>query len=609
MYDSQITLNRYLHYWNERGLGASDPLLIPRTTQLFAFVAAERFLSNWQVQAVSFWLLLSAGLSGCYILLRRFITENDEVASWSSLFYFLNLYSLSQIWGRYITAGIFAWAYLPWFLWSWMLWLDTGRKRYLVFFALSNVLFANTFGSPVFIFTFWIPAGIYSLFKLRPQIIQMVMRSLLGILCWLGIHFIWLYPFMTTSATSLSRSTEWFANFESLRGVSQYFGIDQLLLLRQGFLFSNYYFLHSFYDSLVATLASIGIVMVVVLGLIRGSNTFYKRFFVVLVIVGIIICKGTQPPLGIRIYQFAFKYFTPSMLLRNPYEKYGPAYLLAYTAVFAIGLTALNRKSKLLAMSAMCGVVFVSWPMWSGVMHQGRQVEVPKYYGEVNALLNQDKTDFRVLVMPLIPGEAVRYVWPRGTYEGAEPSEFLFDKNTLGRTDYNAANYKKFFELSELINNKQDLGVIFDQLGIKYILVHNDQDFAFSGASSSAQAIASLAKTPGIEYVNSIDKLSIYENTKFKSMVDITSDSPVEFKVVKKGTADYSIDIHNATSTVRLILKQAFNPKWTARIDGIIINDHFMVYGYANGWTINKQGNYRVNLSFDVWPTLSFGEE
>jgi len=55
-----------------------------------------------------------------------------------------------------------------------------------------------------------------------------------------------------------------------------------------------------------------------------------------------------------------------------------------------------------------------------------------------------------------------------------------------------------------------------------------------------------------------------------------------------------------------MILKDSFGSLWSAAINNESVDDHFVAYGYANGWTIDKKGSYKVDLIFEVWPKLLF---
>lgn len=599
MYQPGITLRHYFGYWNEIGLGTSDAFFLPRITHIFFLNMANSFMTNWQAQALSFWILLIVGCGGCYILLQRLLPEERVVCAIGALFYVFNLYSISQVWGRYISAGIFTWAFLPLFLWNWMVWIDTGNKKWLFLFMITNIIFANAFGSPVFIFTFWLPAILYLAVTVKQH--GAIVRSIVAAGCWGIMHMIWLYPFLITSSASFSRFSGFDYNFNSLLSVSHYFGIDQLLVLRQGFLFGQANYFNGFFNLTYVLVSSLLIFAIVLVGLLKNPDTLLRKYFILLFILGVIICKGSQPPFGFGLFYTAFKYFSPSMLLRNPYEKYGPAYLLAYVGIFSVGLAAVRKHRRILLLTLLA-VVLTSIPVWTGSMHNTRLLSVPDYYAQTNAFLNQDFTEFRTLILPIVPGEAVRYPWPDGTFEGAEPSEFLFDKNVISRTDFDALNFNKYFELHDTFVGQKDPTILFDELGVKYLVLHHDQDFTFSTASTSAQVEKTLNRIPQVKFIKNIGELSVYEYTNFKPLVVFESSTAPEFDWNRVNSDHYVLKIKDNKSPFKLILKQAFHPRWTAVIGKELPLDHFIAYGYANGWQTDKLGSYTIDLKFKVWP-------
>jgi hypothetical protein len=64
----------------------------------------------------------------------------------------------------------------------------------------------------------------------------------------------------------------------------------------------------------------------------------------------------------------------------------------------------------------------------------------------------------------------------------------------------------------------------------------------------------------------------------------------------------YIINIKESSEPFSLIFKETYNGLWKAKIDGKTIDSHYLVYNYANGWKIDKKGNYNVEVIFKVWP-------
>ena len=134
------------------GLGTSDPILLPRTTQLLAFKISSRFWSIGRSSSIVVWLLITVGLSGCFWLIRAILVNANWIATIAALFYFFNFYiRFDPNLGRYITAGIFAWAYLLGFCGVGYRGLILKQTRYWIAFIIPT-LFATAFGSQCYLY-------------------------------------------------------------------------------------------------------------------------------------------------------------------------------------------------------------------------------------------------------------------------------------------------------------------------------------------------------------------------------------------------------------------------------------------------------------------------
>jgi len=62
----------------------------------------------------------------------------------------------------------------------------------------------------------------------------------------------------------------------------------------------------------------------------------------------------------------------------------------------------------------------------------------------------------------------------------------------------------------------------------------------------------------------------------------------------KINSSFYEVEVKNAKEPYFLVLSEAFHPGWTISAPA----QHLMVNGFANGWYLNKKGNYKIIIQF-----------
>ncbi|MBU1031629.1 hypothetical protein KKE03_01755 [Patescibacteria group bacterium] len=84
-----------------------------------------------------------------------------------------------------------------------------------------------------------------------------------------------------------------------------------------------------------------------------------------------------------------------------------------------------------------------------------------------------------------------------------------------------------------------------------------------------------------------------------------------EIIFTKVNGSEYKIDIKNATDKYALILSELYDPAWEVLTsDGIEVgNSHFLANGYANGWLIDKKGDYEMIVKFTPQDLLVKGRK
>ncbi len=89
------------------------------------------------------------------------------------------------------------------------------------------------------------------------------------------------------------------------------------------------------------------------------------------------------------------------------------------------------------------------------------------------------------------------------------------------------------------------------------------------------------------DYAGTMWNQSTYPNTKVKISYDKVS--PVE----------YDVKIINATSPFILVLGESFDSLWQLTFEGQTVTPtHLVVDGFANGWIISRQGNFKIVVHF-----------
>ena len=51
-----------------------------------------------------------------------------------------------------------------------------------------------------------------------------------------------------------------------------------------------------------------------------------------------------------------------------------------------------------------------------------------------------------------------------------------------------------------------------------------------------------------------------------------------------------------------MVLNNTFDKLWRVKIDDQIINKHFIVNEFANGWVVERKGDYKIDVRLKVWP-------
>lgn len=621
MFNAQRSINHFLSGWIDIGTGYLTTAYHPRIPILFFLPILQKIFQPFLSQAIVYFLIIFSGMTGMFYLAKEFVgRKNRWVALVIALFYFLNPYSMTQIWNRLIYAGMFSWAFLPIAFYLSLRWVETKKFVYLALFLLSSILFSASFVTISFVFVIWIPILFYIIYKIwerrhdKHDVINISGSALLLGILWILVNVWWIYPFFSASSPSFDSLANLLeTNMATLKGVSQYFTTDQIALLRQTYFFSrgdgrdSFWF--DFYQSPTAYVLGILGLLAVIAGIYFAykENIKYKNYLLILFIASWFVIKGTNPPFGETFYKFLFTYIPFIAMFRNPYEKLGLIFLLVYSIFLGLGVYAVALKFKkfkslfiISFLALLCG--YLVWPMWTGKVFTGRvRLKIPEYYQKMNAIINEDPSDSRIAVLPLIKGEAAFYNWG---YMGAVPIDSFFDKPVVARPVTSV--YPYHMELIDAFRNKDERAVktFLEELNIGYVVLANDLEKGRNEVQDFDDLSNFLKNQSYLGFAGREGELSLYKvkSAEVGKQFVAVGKEPPELSYRKVGLSEYEITITNAQKGFGLIFKSTYDPSWVAKIDGERLRGHELAYGYANEWRLTRLGSYTIHIYLKLWP-------
>jgi len=612
-------------YWVHRGTtGSIDPFTIVNypLASLFKLLLDSEMEAPF-LQKIMFTTLIFCGMYGTYCLTKQVFqkTKDSFLPVFASLFYFFNLFGMSQVFRRFIYGGIFAWAYLPIALYTFISFINKPTIKKLFIFLIPSAIFAPAYSHPAFLLAVWLPCMVFGLVRYlkiddrqsKFRILKTVCTAIFG---WVTVNIWWLYPYVTlgryTIGDTSNNVSNWESNLASLQGVTKYLSLADILTLKQKFYFGSFeYWKFPFYDSLVGVSLVIFGFIVFVIGLANSRKLKYGSFLVVLTLISWFIVKGTNFPLGYVFYTVLFKLHPMTGILRNSYEKIGSVWVLCYSIFFSLGVVTLAklfhkktwRKFYFLTVALLYFGALV-YPMWTGEIYsKGLLVRIPAYYQEANDYLNNLKDDGRVLVVPIISDYGVQFDWgENGFYNGVNPAIYYFTKPVLA---YNFSD--KYSQMQKDFYDEHDYESHFIDYNIKYLLLNEEYDQLPQIATKSAQVREILNKNENTTLLKTFPKMSVYEyvpskQENYPSHFVIAEGAAELTSYIKLSPTHYRVFVNSRDDSFILTFKESYNKLWKAAVNGENVSEHFEVLEYANAWKIHRQGQVEVDIKLVIWP-------
>ena len=82
--------------------------------------------------------------------------------------------------------------------------------------------------------------------------------------------------------------------------------------------------------------------------------------------------------------------------------------------------------------------------------------------------------------------------------------------------------------------------------------------------------------------------------------------TPTGLNYERLSPTSYVVNV-NSQAPFFLVLSESYDPNWSARINGVNIQQHFVANGYANGWYVNQVGTLAITIEFQPQQLADIG--
>lgn len=603
-YDPGLTAKIYATTWYDTGTGYANPFMLSRAPFYALFGIFEMYIPNWLIQAVMWFTVLCSGTLGMYYCTHR-LTRDTMAAVIAAIFYVLNPFTITQIIGRLLSNGYILWAVLPWLTIAWIQILRSQfiNFKWILIFLITTVLGMNAFGHPANILVTGIYLAIIAFMYITPFSINRILSIFFTVLLALMLHWWWLQPILTANQ-SLTFTDNARANFDSLRGVSQYFPLETIIILQQKYLFTPQAFNGHYQHPLTAFITYLMLILLIT-AVVTWQNSRIKYAIVISLFLLLFLAKGTNQPLGYKTYDFLFTSITATQSLRNSYEKFGPALIVPYSLLTGIGAAYLLSKGRRAVRITGFTVLLLAlfWygkPMFNGQVFGAdimqTKVIVPDYYAEAAKWLAQQPGDGRILVVPMINGDGIRLNFSPYPFQGQEPSEFLFPRKTISKLLRNRYADIQYQKLYNALQNSQNISEHLTDMNVQFILHNKDIDPTVNNTIQH-HAVTNYLTVQQIPFQKEVGNLAIYrvpsyiENSKF-----MRSDTNTAIPYIETSRQKYKLTLQYVTQPISIIMRETFDTGWQATLDNKVITEHIVYKEFANEWKIDKVGDYDIYI-------------
>lgn len=560
-----LEISKYV-WWDAAAPGQLIPQFIAGVPiYYFFFLLSLIGFSAQNIQAIFFLLMLFLMGFGLFILSFEVFDETKKkYAIFAGLFYMFNVYTLVQVWHRFLYTTILLAATLPFLILFWRRWIKDGKIINLSLFLLINLLSVYMYGSLASVITVWVVLGFVSLAEMffpwqgKLYLIKVCSRFIVGIVFWILFNIWWIAPTLLIAPGLLSQQHSSEGNLGTLvmlgrQSIAPFF----LQLVNPYYLFYKQE-LGEIYSNIIFKIIPWLITAIIFFGLFISLKLKNYSKFGVIFAIALFLSKGAAPPFP-YLYIFGFEKLFFLGVIRNPFEKLGIMLPLFGAVLFALGLWAIvefgKKKfgitvTKIIILAITTSLVIYAWPMFTGQIFGSKEfpvkVIVPETYLQADNWIKQQKNYGVILHLPFAGRDVVTYEWGEG-YHGVDQNAILFTalpslSRTIGikRVDDTLGSLTYIFN-SEA--NKGQILKILQSFNIRFIVLHKDikwddkATYGEVGNLLNSQLLEKvLDKLNFLERQKQFGKLVIYKLTDENYRPTFTLSN--NFQIVNPGSTD-----------------------------------------------------------------------
>ncbi len=541
-----------LYLWSSHSYAGNLNLYVAKTMPLLSFWTILREMGFSFINTEKLWFIFIFVLPGLTMYyLMSVITKKEEIIPKiiSPLFYMFNpfvlVHSTTMQWGTLLVYGV-----SPLLLGFFIKGSKSQKQvKYAILIGLSSLIFASAGVNLVTYTVAWMPIVFYILYDMLNQrktrillfIGKVIIVTFLLNLFWIIPYVIFFSdssPYTTTLASvDVTHHLKWSSEYSNLGYLFRLLGKWGWLKGSQG---SFYYPYHPVYEN---QLFIFTLFIPIILILWSTLNKVIKRehiFFFLLLLTGLFLAKGTNPPLG-EIYLFLFKTFPGFWVFRESFPRFMPMVVLSYSVLLGISTQIIIRTIPQLNLNLniqkniriisipiiMIIILLNAWPLITGDVVPdrkgalpGSETLIPPYWFEASNYINALYTSNDIFILPRsLPYQG--YMWNNSPYYGQDITPYIIKKPHLSlnsgggytRPVY-THNLMKHLYAGIEIGNINNIAKILGILKVQYILQRNDLDWTHFGTKDdgSPEHIKTyLNNQEGISLKNSFGELDLYE--------------------------------------------------------------------------------------------------